>query len=162
MNLTKHPNIALMALACAGAIGSASAGSAHFIKGPTSSISGPTVTETWKESGLGNGDVNYRASANAIARFQCVNRGNQCPQASNKQDVSSPVFTNGSFKVKNGTVTAFLTLGPPGSTLTCPGNQVSQLVRVMYTDIALSDETNGLIDVPAVSDTQTYSSTECP
>jgi len=67
MNLTKHPNIALLALACAGAIGSASAGSAHFIKGPTSSISGPTVTETWKESGLGNGDVNYRTVI--VARY---------------------------------------------------------------------------------------------
>jgi len=162
MNLIKHPNIALLALACAGAIGSASAASPHFIKGPTSALNSSEVTVSWKEAGLGNANVDYRASANSTARFQCVNRGHQCPQASNKQDVSNPVFTDGSFKVKNGTVTAFLTLGPPTSTLVCPGNQVSELVRVMYTEIALSDLTNGLIDVPAVADTQTYSTTECP
>lgn len=161
MNLIKHPSIALLALACAGVIGSASAASPHFVKGPTSSISGSVVTVTWKEAGLGNGDVSYTASALATARFQCVNRGNQCPQAANKQDVSSNVSTNGTFSPRNGTITAFLTIGPPTSTLVCPGNQVPQLVRVIYTDIALSDLTNG-IDAPAVPDTQTYSTTECP
>jgi hypothetical protein len=126
----------------------ASAGSAHFVRGPNASInsSNANVTVTWKEAGLGDTtSVDYEASADGSARYQCVNRGGKCPAASNKQDVLGPVFAHGSFASgKNGTITGSLTFEPPAGTLNCPGGQVLKMVSASFTDIALGDTTNGV------------------
>ena len=56
--------------------------------------------------GLGITDsVRYVASATAAARYQCINRGNNCPAASNKEDVLADVSVGGTFSVdKNGRI----------------------------------------------------------
>lgn len=146
-------------------IGAASAGNAHFVRGPDASInsSNAHVTVSWKEAGLGDTvSINYEASADGNARYQCVNRGGNCPAASNKQNVLGPVFASGSFASgKNGTITASLTFGPPAGTLVCPGNQVLKLVSASFTDIALADLTNNVV-AGATPSSLGQSGPECP
>jgi hypothetical protein len=102
---------------------------------------------SFKEAGLGdNVNITYTASADAAATYQCVNNGNNCPADPKKQDVAGPVTSTGTFSSnKNGSITASLTASPPPSTLQCPGNQVAEVRQVSYTNIALSDDTNGII-----------------
>lgn len=163
MNSNNSHRLALAA-ALALAIGTVAASSAHFVRGPDASINNDgEVTVSWKEAGLGSTTtVFYEASADANARYQCVNRGGNCPAAANKQEVSGPVSAEGQFSSgKNGQITASLTIEPPESTLNCPGNQVRELVSVSYTDIALADLTN---DVVALADPSSLSISgpECP
>ena len=162
---SNNPHRLVLAAALALAIGAVSASSPHFVKGPDASINSRNgnVTVSWKEAGLGSTTtVFYEASADANARYQCVNRGGNCPAAANKQDVTGPVSAEGQFNSgKNGQITASLTIEPPESTLNCPGNQVRALVSVSYTGIALADLTN---DVVALADPSSLSMAgpECP
>jgi hypothetical protein len=41
-------------------------------------------------------------------------------------------------------VTAALTVDPPPSDISCPGGQTLQLALVSYTDVVLTDRTNGI------------------
>lgn len=154
-----------LAAALALAIGTVSAANPHFVKGPNASIntSNGEVTVSWKEAGLGSTTtVFYEASADANARYQCVNRGGNCPAAANKQDVTGPVSADGQFQSgRNGQITASLTILPPESTLVCPGNQVLKLVSVSYTDIALADLTNNVVAY-ATPSSLSMSGPECP
>src|SRR5918993_4529844 len=124
------------------------AASAHFVRGPDASInsSNANVTVTWKEAGLGDTvSVDYRATALAAARYQCVNNGGKCPAASNKQDVLQDVSADGTFASgKNGAINGSLTFEAPDGTLVCPGNQVLKMVSASYTNIALTDLTNNV------------------
>lgn len=147
------------------AAGAAFAASPHFVRGPTASINTSTgnVTVSWKEAGLGDTvSIAYIATANATARYQCVNHGGKCPQASNKQDVSGPVSAQGTFSSgKNGSITASLTITPPASTLQCPGNQIVEMTAVSYTNITLTDLTNN-ISALATPSSLGMSGPECP
>ena len=117
----------------------------------------------WTEVGLGNTDsVDYVASATAAARYQCVNRGNNCPAASNKEDVLSDVSVGGTFAVdKNGRITDSLIIPAPPATLVCPGNQVVGVVSVVFTNITLTDVTNGVSSLTNPS-ALAYNASECP
>lgn len=140
------------------------AASAHFVRGPFASLNGDgSVTVNWKEAGLGDTTlVDYSATAVASARYQCVNHGGRCPAASNKEDVLANVSAGGSFSSgKNGSITASLTMGPPAGTLDCPGNQHLELVSVSYTNIRLSDLTNG-VSASATPSGLAMSGPECP
>jgi hypothetical protein len=154
----------LIALATLSVIGGALAANAHFVRGPTASLSGTTVTVTWKEAGLGNDAlVEYRADALVAARYQCVNHGGKCPAASNKQSISANVSTFGAFSSgKNGSITGSLIIEPPASTLNCPGSQHAELVSVSFTSIRLSDLTDNLLDVLASPSALSFSGPECP
>jgi hypothetical protein len=147
------------------AAGTANAASPHFVRGPDASLNTSTgeVTVTWKAAGLGDTtQVSYEASADGSARFQCVNRGGNCPAAANKEDVFGPVSASGTFASgKNGTITASLTFQPPASTLDCPGNQVIRLVSVSFSGIALADLTNNLVELASPSELS-LSRPECP
>lgn len=164
-NAIHKPNRLLAAGALAFAAGAAFAASPHFVNGPDATLNTNTgaVTVTWKEAGLGDTTtVSYEASADARARYQCVNKGGKCPAAANKQDVFGPVSADGSFASgKNGSITASLTIQPPASTLDCPGNQVVKLVSVSYTDIALADLTNDIV-ASADPSSLSMSGPECP
>ena len=120
--------------------------SPHFIRSSASLDNDGSLVVSWKEAGLGaNALITYTASADATASYACVNHGGQCPQAANKEDVAGPVSATGIFSSgKNGQITASLTVEPPPTTLVCPGNQVVELAAVSYTNIALSDDTNGI------------------
>src|SRR6185369_7300063 len=110
---TRTPTTLALCIAISVAAAAAVASSAHFVRGPFASIdtSNAHVTVTWKEAGLGDtATVEYEASADGTARYQCVNRGGNCPAAANKQDVNGPVTASGAFASgKNGTITASLT-----------------------------------------------------
>ena len=157
----KYASPALAALAVTGVAG---ATSPHFVRGPTASLDNDwNAVVSWKEAGLGNNqNITYTASAQASARYQCVNHGGRCPAAANKQDVTGLVSSTGTFNSgKNGSITASLTIEPPATTLACPGNQVVALVSVYYTDIQLSDDTNNLA-APTRPDELSASGPECP
>jgi len=119
---------------------------AHFIKATASLDKNGNLVVSWKEAGLGaNASITYTASAVANATYQCVNHGNNCPQAANKQTVAGPVSSTGTFESgKNGQITASLTVQPPPATITCPGSQILKLAEVSYSNIILSDNTNGV------------------
>ena len=120
--------------------------SPQFLRAPSASLGSPKVIVGWTEVGLGNTDtVAYIASATAAARYQCINRGNNCPAASNKEDVLTDLSVSGTFAVKNGRITDTLTIPAPPATLVCPGNQVVGVASVVFTNITLTDVTNGEI-----------------
>ncbi len=71
------------------------AGNAHFVGVPSIQQSGNEVVFSGKVAGLGNvPQIHVTVTGDA----QCVNRGNNKPQASNKQTVSA----SGDFPVQNG------------------------------------------------------------
>ena len=134
-----------------------------FLRAPSASLGSPKVIVKWTEVGLGSVDsVNYTASATAAARYQCVNRGNNCPAASNKADVLSDISVGGTFAVdKNGKITGFLIIPAPAGALVCPGNQVVGVVTAVFTNISLTDVTNG-VSSPTNPSALTYNAPECP
>ena len=139
------------------------AASAHFVRGPNAALNSPDLTITWKEAGLGDTvSVDYLATATAAARYQCVNRGGNCPAAANKEDVFDNVSAGGTFSSgKNGSINGSLTIEPPVGPLVCPGNQRKELVSVSYTNIALADTTNG-VSAGASPSALAMSGPECP
>lgn len=135
----------------------------QFLRAPSAQLGSPKVIIKWTEVGLGLVDsVDYTATTTAAARFQCVNRGNNCPAASNKEDVLVELTVGGRFGVdKNGRISDSLTILAPESTLVCPGNQVVGVVRVVFTEITLTDETNKISALTNPS-SLIYSAPECP
>jgi hypothetical protein len=112
--------------------GLALAGSPHFIRSATSaSISGNTLTVTGKEAGLGDeSQIHVVLTATAL----CINGGGHHPKAVNKTSVSAA----GDFPVQNGkadfTLVVTATFQPP----------CDPPMTVQFTDITLTDTTNGL------------------
>ena len=139
------------------------AASPKFLRAPSASLGSPKVIVKWTEVGLGlTESVDYIASATAAARYQCVNRGNNCPAASNKEDVLADLAVGGTFSVdKNGRISASMVIPAPPATLVCPGNQVVGVVSVVFTDIRLTDVTNGISSTTNPS-ALTYQASECP
>lgn len=120
--------------------------SPHFISA-SAHLGGTNLTVSFKEAGLGTNElINYTASADATATYVCVNKGGANPSASNKTTVSGPVSASGTFSSgKNGNVTASLTIGPPGpGSFSCPKGQREAIAQVTYTNVAISDTTNGV------------------
>ena len=141
----------------------AMAGSPKFLRAPSASLGSPRVIVQWTEVGLGATDrVDYIASATAAARYQCVNRGSNCPAASNKEDVLAEVSVGGTFIVdKNGRISEALVIPAPPPTLRCPGNQVVGVVSVVFTNITLTDVTNS-VSSPTNPSSLNYNAAECP
>ena len=114
---------------------------AHFIN---CSASGPVAPDgsldvSFKIAGLGaNETITITVSASSSGLFGCLNKGQQCPNATNKFDpiaVSAQgIFTSG----KNGQITGSLTLEPPPPTLTCPKGQTSVIVNITYTSVTVA------------------------
>ncbi|HEX6354745.1 hypothetical protein [Actinophytocola sp.] len=126
----------------------ASADSPHFLRA-SASLSGTELTVSFKEAGLGNNaQIDYVASADATATYVCVNRGGSNPSAANKTTVTAPVSETGTFTSgKNGSITASLTISPPGpGSFTCPSGQSRQLASASYTNVAITDTTNNVTE----------------
>lgn len=122
----------------------------HFIR---ASAAGPNaggqLTVSFKESGLGDNQlITYVASADATATYACLNHGGNHPQAANKETVSGPVSATGTFSSgRNGTISQSLTLNPPSAgTFSCPSGQRLVLASVSYTNVAITDTTNGVTE----------------
>ena len=74
--------------------------------------------------------------------------GGANPSAQNKTIISGPVSATGTFSSgKNGQVTASLTLMPPDSGgFTCPSGQSLEIAQVTYTNVIVTDTTNGITE----------------
>jgi hypothetical protein len=131
------------------AVPAALAVNAHFVSA-SASVSGANLVVSFKEAGLGTNQlITYQADAKATATYVCVNKGGGNPSASNKTTVSGPVSGTGTFNSgKNGNVTASLTLSPPPppSTFSCPKGQSQATAQVTYTDVSITDLTNGITE----------------
>jgi hypothetical protein len=133
--------------------GIALAQSPHFL---SASASGPdsdgNLIVSFKEAGLGNNAlIAYAANADATATYACINGGGNHPKATNKETVNGPVTATGTFSSgKNGSISQSLTLEPPSpGSFSCPGGQTLVLASVSYTNVTITDTTNGVTeDIP--------------
>jgi hypothetical protein len=125
---------------------SAFADSPHFNTASATLLNNGNLKVSFKEAGLGsNQNINYEATADATATYACQNGGGNFPSDPKKQTVSGPVSGTGTFSSgKNGSISASLTIAPPASTLNCPGGQREVLGTVSYTNVAITDTTNGV------------------
>ena len=129
-------------------IASALAASPHFINASATVDSDANLVVSWKEAGLGdNQNIHYLATADATATYVCINGGENHPKAANKESVHGPVSAPGTFASgKNGQITASLTVSPPPSPLECPNGQRLELACASYTNVAITDHTNGITE----------------
>ena len=125
--------VTVLALVTAGlAVTAAWAGSPHFVNNAfTITRDGDTLTVSGKEAGLGDEtQIHVVLSATAL----CINNGGNHPKAVNKASVSA----EGDFPVQNGkanfTLSVTATFQP----------ECSPPMTVAFTDVTVTDETNGL------------------
>jgi hypothetical protein len=125
----------------------------HFASASGAVNSAGALVVSFDERGLGNENIDYTLTADAEALYACINRGGKNPSAANKQSFEGQVAGGGSFEAKNGRVQASLTVGPLAAPeFTCPGGQSRQLAQVSYSNIVLTDTTNGVsTTIPDVS-----------
>jgi hypothetical protein len=117
---------------------------AHFFSATASIDGSGALVVSFDEAGVGQQTVNESLTADGSALYACINGGGNHPKAANKQLSHGPVNANGAFApTKNGRVTGSLSGGPPSSTLVCPSGQTFVLACVKYTNIFLTDTTNG-------------------
>ena len=119
----------------------------HFVNASGTVNANGSMTVNFKEAGLGtNQNIDYRLNADASATYVCVNKGGANPSAQNKTTVAGPVSASGTFNSgKNGSISASLTINPPGpGSFTCPPGQSMQLASVSYSNVAITDTTNGV------------------
>jgi hypothetical protein len=161
----RHRSIAVLSVLIATGIlaGIAVAQNPHFVGRVTAALDGANAVVSFKEAGLGNNQlITYEASAFGTAEYVCVNNGGQCPDAANKQQVQGPVTAVGTFSSgQNGQVVASLTLQPPPAPPFCPGGQTQVLANVTYSNIQLTDMTNG-VTASAVPSTLSATFFVCP
>jgi hypothetical protein len=112
------------------------AGSPHFVGTPTVTRSGDSLTISGKEAGLGSEtQVTIQVSAQAA----CLNRGENFPQAANKETFTA----QGTFPVQNGKALFELTL----TATFLP--KCSPPMRVVFGDVTIQDTAHGLsITIP--------------
>jgi hypothetical protein len=108
------------------------AGSPHFVDDKVQlTQDGATLTVSFKEAGLGDEEqVHVVLSADA----QCVNPGNNEPQAANKESFS----TAGDFPVQNGKTEGTLSLTAVFQPSCSPP------MTVVFSNVVLTDTTNGI------------------
>lgn len=124
----------------------ASTSGAHFMHGTTDSLAGNgALLVNIDEAGVGNQNVTYTLTTDATATYACINGGGNHPKAANKATFASAVTGGGTFSPTNGRINASLSVGPigPGS-FSCPGGQTLVLAGVSYSNVVLSDTTNGV------------------
>src|SRR4029453_7006034 len=124
----------------------ASAAGAPKFHSATSSVNNAgALVVSFDERGLGNDNIDYTLTADASAVYACINGGGNHPQAANKETINAEVSASGSFEPKNGRVVASLSAGPPSAgSFSCPNGQRLVLASVSYTNIVLTDTTNGV------------------
>jgi hypothetical protein len=103
---------------------------------------------SFREVGLGSNEGTLvRVTSDASAVYACINRGGRNPKASNKMTVAAPVSAEATLTSdKNGSISGTLTTGPapgPGD-FTCSSGQTLVLASVTFSNIVLTDVTNGI------------------
>ena len=120
------------------------AASPHYIRGPDATVSGNSLTVSWKAAGLGNTveSVDFALTGTADVTSQCfTKKGNPVQGVPKSEQVD--VDVTGEFPVRNGSVTGALTVEPL-STLQCTGNQEVRILAVSF-DLTLTGD-----DLPPV------------
>lgn len=135
--------LSLMLVALTAAV--AQAGAPKFHSATSSVNNSGALVVSFDERGLGNENIDYSLTADATATYACINGGGKHPQAANKETINGEVAGGGSFEPKNGRVVASLSAGPiSAGSFTCPSGQRLVLASVSYTNIVLTDTTNGV------------------
>jgi hypothetical protein len=130
--MKKLAAIAALSLCLGGLVAApAYAGSPHFVGTPTAVIDGNTVTVAGKEAGLGN---EQQIHVEVTADAQCVNRGNNEPQAANKQSFAAA----GDFPVQSGKADFSVTVVASFEPVCSPP------MSVVWSNIVVTDAANGL------------------
>ena len=108
------------------------ADSPHYVRGPTATVSGNSLTVSWKAAGLGNTvtSVDFSLTGTANVTSQCFTRSGNPVQGVPKTETNA-VNATGSFPVRNGQTTGSLTVSPL-STLTCTGNQQVRILSASF------------------------------
>jgi hypothetical protein len=107
------------------------AASPHFIGDPQVSVSGNSLTVTFKAAGLGNVDeATFNLEGTVDVSSRCYTKSGNKPQAANKQETIA-VNSTETFPVRNGQTTGSFTVTPL-STLTCPKGQRVVIEGVTY------------------------------
>ena len=121
------------------------AASPHYIRGPDATVSGNSLTVSWKAAGLGNTteSVDFALTGTADVTSQCFTRSGNPVQGVPKSE-QVDVNVTGTFPVRNGQVTGSLTVEPL-STLECTGNQQVRILAVSF-DLTLTGD-----DLPPVN-----------
>jgi len=132
---------------------SAYADAPKFHRATSSVNNAGALVVSFDERGLGNENIDYTLTADATALYACINGGGNHPQAANKEEFEGQVSTGASFEPKNGRVVADMATGPLlAPSFTCPPGQTRVLAAVTYTNIILTDITNGVsVNVPDAS-----------
>ena len=120
------------------------AASPHYIRGPDATVSGNSLTVSWKAAGLGNtiDSVDFALTGTADVTSQCFTKsGNPVNGVPKSETVD--VNVTGEFPVRNGSVTGSLKVEPL-STLQCTGNQQVRILAVSF-DLTLTGD-----DLPPV------------
>jgi hypothetical protein len=123
---------------------SAFAAAAKFHSASGSVNNAGALVVNFDERGLGNENIDYTLTADASAVFACINGGGKHPQAANKETINSSISASASFEPKNGRVIASISSGAASAGgFSCPSGQRLVLASVSYTNIVLTDTTNG-------------------
>ncbi|MEJ1110965.1 MULTISPECIES: hypothetical protein [unclassified Kribbella] len=112
-------------------VSTASAGSPHFVGTPTVTRSGNSLTVAGKEAGLGNEE---QIQVQVTAQAACLNRGENFPEADNKEAFTATA----TFPVQNGKANFSLTLTATFQPKCSPP------MRVVFGDVTITDLTNGI------------------
>jgi len=110
----------------------AQADSPHYIKGPTATVQGNSLTVSWKAAGLGNTvtSADFALDGTVTTTAQCFTKSGNPVNGVPKSEVVN-VNVQGTFPVRNGQTTGSLTVSPL-STLTCTGNQHVVILSVSF------------------------------
>ena len=125
----------------------------HFHSATSTVSNTGALVVSFDERGLGEADVDYLLTADAVAEYACINGGSNHPQAANKETINAEVSAGATFTPRNGRVVASLSAGPPSAgDFACPTGQALVLASVSYTNGVLADLTNGVsVAVPDAS-----------
>jgi hypothetical protein len=120
------------------------ADSPHYVQGPTATVSGNSLTVSWKAAGLGNTvtSVDFALTGTITTTSQCFTKSGNPVNGVPKTETID-VNATGTFPVRNGQTTGTLTVSPI-STLQCTGNQHVVILDASF-DLTLTGD-----DLPPV------------